>query len=68
MMGGGVPGAHPVPDSVCLQGLVHTGHITVHPKASDADSALPNHMCNQAAPKDLLPCHITSSERRGFSF
>lgn len=32
MMGGGALGAHPVPDSVCLRGLVHMGRSQFTPK------------------------------------
>lgn len=54
----------PIPDSVCLRGLVHTGQITVHSKAFNTGSACPNHILNQAAPRQLLlvPHHLSRKE------
>lgn len=61
MMGRGTLRAQPDPDSVCLQGLVHTGQIAVHSKASDTGYVLPNHMLNQAAPMPI-PHHLFREE------
>lgn len=55
MVGGNALGPHPVPDSVCLYGLVHAGEMAVDHRSPQrlpyAAYALPNHKLNQAAPK-----------------